>query len=113
MAHFASLAPTGSDDPDGDGQDNAFELIAGHIPANARSLLTVEPASPFATGGVFRLNHVRPGVRYMLESSTDLAAWDRLSENTYEVEGPGALYDERTDAGERPRSFYRVTVESE
>ena len=113
MAHFASLINTGSDDPDGDGQDNTFELIAGHDPADANSCLCMESASPNATGGVFRLNHVRPGVRYSLESSTDLNAWDTLGTVTYEIEGPRAIYDERTDAGERRRCFYRVTVEME
>ena len=99
-------------DPDGDGQSNAFELLTGASPASASESLTLEPASPSATGGVFRLNRVRPGVLYVLESSTDLVAWDRLSENSYELDGPGALYDERTDLAARRRCFYRVTVES-
>ena len=111
LGNFGSMIYNGSSDPDRDGQNNAFELIAGTGPANAGDSLTVEPASPDLTGGVFRINPVRTGVIYVLESSTDLVAWDRLSENTYEVEGPGALYDERTDAGQRRRCFYKVTVE--
>ncbi len=67
---------------------------------------------PEPTGGVLRLHPVRPGVIYVFESSTDLVTWDRLSEYTYEVPGPGALYDERTDSGQRRRCFYKVTVET-
>ena len=66
-------------------------------------------ASPSATGGVFRLDHVRPDVRYLLQSSSDLAAWDTLSAVTYEIEGPGAIYNLRTETA--GRQFYRVAVE--
>ena len=112
LGSFGSLIYNGGSDPDGDGQSNAFELLTGASPASAGESLTIEPASPSATGGVFRLNRVRPGVLYVLESSTNLVAWDRLSENSYELEGPGALYDERTDLTARRRCFYRVIVES-
>ena len=91
-----------------DGQDNAFEVLAGNDPADANSCLWMESASPSPTGGVFRLNRVQPGVRYRLQSSADLLAWDTVAEATYEIEGPGALYDPRTDPPWR--RFYRVTV---
>jgi hypothetical protein len=110
MSFFSSLEYSGTDDPDGDGQDNAFELIAGTNPADANDLLHMEMASVTPTGGVFRLSPVRPGVVYVLERSTDLQAWDSISENTYEVDGPGAMYDTATDVGEKPRCFYRVAI---
>ncbi len=112
LGSFGSMIYNGSSDPDHDGQNNTFELLTGTGPANAGDSLTIEHASPSPTGGVLRLHPVRPGVIYVLESSTDLVAWDRLSENTYEVPGPGALYDERTDVGQRRRCFYKVTVET-
>ena len=108
LAAFAALTFDGGDDPDSDGQDNAFELLAGNDPADANSCLCMEPASPSTTGGVFRLNRVQPGVRYRLQSSANLAAWDTVTEKTYEIEGPGALTDPRTDVPWR--RFYRVTL---
>ncbi len=108
LAAFAALTFDGGDDPDGDGQDNAFELITGNDPADANSCLCMEPASPSPTGGVFRLNRVQPGVRYRLQSSANLYTWDTVTEITYEIEGPGALYDPRT--APPWRRYYRVTV---
>ncbi len=108
ISAFAALTFDGNDDPDGDGQDNAFELIAGNAPADANSCLCMEPASPSPTGGAFRLNRVQPGVRYRLQSSANLYTWDTVTETTYEIEGPGALYDPRTSPPWR--RFYRVTV---
>ena len=111
MAAFSALTFDGSDDPDGDSQDNAFELIAGNSPADANSCLCMEPASPSPTGGVFRLNRVQPGVVYQLQSSGDLTAWDTVIESTYDIEGPGALTDPRPDAP--TRRYWRVTVAQE
>ena len=108
--HFGSLAHGPSDDPDADGQPNAFEFLTGTSPASGSDLLMLETAGAPGTGAL-RLNRVRPGVVYVLESSSDLTSWDRLSANTYEVPGPGALYDERTNLSEHRRCFYRVTVE--
>lgn len=108
---FATMAFTASDDPDGDGQDNTFEFIAGNNPADANSCLCLEAASPAPDGGVFRLNRVQPGVRYALQASTDLTAWDSISEVTYSLQGPGAIYDTRTTM--TGRCFYRVTVSPE
>lgn len=110
MAYFGNLNSSSSDDPDLDGQSNAFELLAGNSPADGGESLTVELAST-PQEGVLRLNLVQPGVVYVLESSHDLTTWDRLSENTYEATGPGALYDERTNLSEQRRCFYRVTIE--
>jgi hypothetical protein len=108
---FSVLSYSGTDDPDFDGQDNAFELIAGNDPSSASSCLSMEPASPSPTGGTFRLNRVQPGVRYTLESSSDLSLWDSVSESVFEVEGPGAMLDPRTDTP--LRRYYRVTVSPE
>ncbi len=105
---FSTLAYTGNSDPDGDGQSNAFELIAGNDPANANSCLCMEPASPSPTGGVFRLNRVQPGVLYSLETSSDFVHWDTVGSSTYEINGPGAVYDPRIDSP--GRRFYRVSV---
>jgi hypothetical protein len=113
ISMFSSLDYDGTDDTDGDGQDNTFEYIAGTNPADANDLLRMEMASPSPTGGVFCLNHVRLGVVYVLERSIDLEAWDTITENTYEVEGPGAVYDTATDVGSKQRCFYRVSVRLE
>lgn len=110
MANFGNLNSSSSDDPDLDGQNNAFELLSGNSPADGGESLTVELASA-AGQGTLRLNRVRPGVVYVLESSHDLTTWDRLSETIYEAPGPGALHDERTNLSEQRRCFYRVTIE--
>ena len=109
MTAFSSLTYTGNDDPDGDGQDNNFELIAGNDPANPNSCLCLEMASPAATGAVFRLNRVQPGVIYKLQSSETLDGWDDIVQQTYEVSGPAAIRDQRTD--NPTRRFFRVSVE--
>jgi len=107
LAAFSALTHSGSDDPDGDGQDNTFEYITGNNPGDANSCLSLEPAP----GGLFRLNSVRPGVRYHLESSTSLEAWERINKITPDIAGPAAIADPRT--GPSGRCFYRVTVEQE
>ena len=109
---LGGLSQGGSDDPDLDGQDNSFELIAGHDPNDADSCLRMESAGPGGLrDGVFRLNHVRPGVTYVLESSADMVTWDRLSADTYEVEGPGAIFDARLQPAGPHRQYWRVRVE--
>jgi|GEM_PF-6238655 len=47
---------------------------------------------------------------YILESSVDSLALDCHSDHSWTIEGPKALNDERTDAREAPRRFYRVCV---
>jgi alpha-tubulin suppressor-like RCC1 family protein len=107
LSAFSSLAYTATDDPDGDGQNNAFEFIAGNNPADANSCLCLELAAP----GTFRLNRVQPGVRYHLQTSPDLLAWDTVITATYTLMGPGAVVDPRTD--DPPRRYTRVTVSLE
>ena len=111
MIAFASLAWDGGDDPDGDGQNNEFEFIAGHDPDDANSRLVLELAGPSPIDGILRLNHVRPGVIYTLEASADLSTWSVIGNATYEIEGAGAIHDSR--GLEFHRQFYRVSVSSE
>jgi hypothetical protein len=111
MAAFATLAWSGSDDPDGDGQDNAFELLAGHDPNDGNSRLTLELAGPSPRDGTLRLNHVRPGILYILEASDDMESWEAITTATYQIEGPGAIYDPRSL--EWSKQFYRVSIAAE
>jgi large repetitive protein len=99
----------GGDDGDGDGQDNAFEYLAGTNPADASSRLVVDSAGLGPQQGVFRLSPVRPGVVYTLEASEDLAGWAPNASATYETTGLGALRASQPAAGVT-RQFYRVTL---
>lgn len=112
MTAFFSLSVDAGGDPDGDGQDNAFELLAGTNPNNSTEFLGIESVGSTPASGQFRLNAVRPGVRYILESSTDLQRWETAAETTYEIEGAGAIADPRMQPVNATRGFYRVTLKA-
>lgn len=108
LTHFGNLTHDGNDDPDGDGEDNAFEQLAGTVPSDANSLLTLAPAAP---AGTFTISHVRPRIRYTLEASDNATAWTPLQSATFAAEGSGQIADPR----ETPpaRSLYRLKVQPE
>ncbi len=109
MQAFASLAFDGTSDPDGDGQNNNFELIVGNDPNDSKSSLRIDIVSIKPNDGTLWINRVQPGVVYFLESSQDLLHWDTISQSTYEITAPGSIADPRTDApSER---FYRIRVD--
>lgn len=111
LAHFGSLGHSGSDDADGDGEDNTFKFIAGTDPADASAHLILKPVRSSPASRVFQLNQVRPGIRCRLESSTELAAWDTVTTQTFQNTGPGEIRDDRPGTAEAARRFYRVRVE--
>jgi VCBS repeat-containing protein len=114
----STFGSTGADalgDADGDGQSNYFEYLAGTSPVNAAQSLTTAPsvtAGSSSNGGSFKLDlsHVRPGVSYHLETSTDLDVWNRIGTFTFSVSGSATVEDPTPPAGE-PR-FYRVSLEA-
>jgi hypothetical protein len=108
MASFATTSFNGSEDPDHDGQNNAFEFIAGTNPTDANSCLCLQPGTTNVTSGVFLLNQVKPGVVYQLESSDELEDWHTASIGEYTLTGPGMITD--PDANTHTRRFYRVSV---
>jgi len=107
-------AADGDGDADLDGQSNYFEFLAGTNPLNGNETLATAPTvtgTTSANGHVqLQLNHVRPGVNYHLETSTDLDAWSRVGTFTFSVSG-SATVEDPTPATSAPK-FYRMSLEA-
>lgn len=102
-------------DADNDGQSNYFEYLAGTSPVDAAQSLSTAPsvsAGASGAGGSFKLdlNHVRPGVNYHLETSSDLDVWSRIGTFTFSVVGSATIEDP-TPPGGQPQ-FYRMNLEA-
>jgi VCBS repeat-containing protein len=114
----STFGSTGADalgDADGDGQSNYFEYLAGTSPVNAGQSLTTAPtiaAGAGSNGGSFKLdlNHVRPGVSYHLETSSDMEVWNRIGTFTFSVSGSATIEDPTAPTGQP--AFYRVSLEA-
>lgn len=111
MNQFGSLnAPNGGpdDDPDGDGQSNYKEWIAGTDPKDARSYLRVE--SPQGNGNDYNISFPTvAGKTYAIEYKNDLTdvQWDLLTT----VAGTGGVLQVTdTDAALRAKRFYRIRI---
>ena len=114
----SAFGSTGADalgDADGDGQNNYFEYLAGTNPVNATQTLSTAPSiatGASANGGSFKLNlsHVRPGVNYHLETSSDLDVWNRIGTFTFSVSGSATIEDPDAPTGQP--NFYRISLEA-
>ena len=114
----STFGSTGADalgDADGDGQSNYFEYLAGTNPVNAAQSLSTAPsiaAGASSNGGSFKLDlsHVRPGVNYHLETSTDLDVWHRIGTFTFSVSGSATIEDPTAPTGQP--AFYRISLEA-
>jgi hypothetical protein len=76
LLHFKNLSQSGTDDTDGDGQNNIEEELAGTLPADANSVFTVYSFS--------RNTITWPSVAgrlYSIESSSDLVTWTPVTSN--------------------------------
>lgn len=112
---WGSLAAADGDgDADLDGQSNYFEFLAGTNPLDGNETLSTSPTvtgTTSANGHVqLQLNHVRPGVNYHLETSSDLDAWTRLGTFTFDVSGSATVEDPTPSTG-APK-FYRMSLEA-
>ncbi|GEP42658.1 hypothetical protein BGE01nite_19490 [Brevifollis gellanilyticus] len=112
---WGSLAAADGDgDADLDGQSNYFEFLAGTNPLDGNETLVTAPtvSGTTSTNGhvLLNLNHVRPGVNYHLETSSDLDAWTRIGTFTFDVSG-SATVEDPTPATGAPR-FYRMSLEA-
>lgn len=85
MAGFATLNFSPTDAPDGDGQNNAFELITD--PNDSTSRLQIDLAGNDPKSGTVRLSQVQPGVLYTLETSEDMLHWDAVATQEFPIEG--------------------------
>ena len=112
---FGSTGVDALGDADGDGQSNYFEYLAGTNPVDAAQTLTTAPsiaAGASANGGSFKLDlsHVRPGVNYHLETSSDLDVWNRIGTFTFSVSGSATIEDPTAPTGQP--AFYRISLEA-
>jgi hypothetical protein len=99
-------------DPDGDGQNNAFEETAGLIPTDAQSRfsLSVAPVSGQPTQKDVIFEPIVAGRTYTVMTSPDLTpgSWDSLTGGSASDDG-----DERTvtdTAASETKKFYRVEI---
>lgn len=105
-------------DPDGDGQTNEAEFLAGTIPNNGASAFRVLTLTRPAAGGNITLNWATVGQkRYQIETSPDMltgpVVWTPLGAVVTESAPAGTAASEQvlipTTTGER-RRLYRVRV---
>jgi VCBS repeat-containing protein len=114
----STFGSTGADalgDADGDGQNNYFEYLAGTSPVDAGQSLATAPsiaAGSSSSGGSFKLDlsHVRPGVNYHLETSSNLDVWNRIGTFTFSVAGSATIEDPTAPTG--GPAFYRISLEA-
>jgi VCBS repeat-containing protein len=114
----STFGSTGADalgDADGDGQNNYFEYLAGTSPVDAGQSLITAPSiasGASANGGSFKLDlsHVRPGVNYHLETSSNLDVWNRIGTFTFSVSGSATIEDPTAPTGQP--AFYRISLDT-
>ena len=94
-------------DGDGDQRSNLYEFISGTNPNDPGSVLEITSMSFDQSGFTLEFT-ARAGIRYTVELSDDLVAWQALT-----VLEPAAVDYLATvlDAGARLRRFYRITAE--
>jgi hypothetical protein len=99
-------------DPDGDGQNNAFEEIAGLVPTDplSRFLITISPVPGQATQKRVVFDPVVAGRSYTVKTSPDLAAasWTTLAGSTSSDNGSQRTVTD-TSASET-KKFYTVEI---
>ena len=113
--HFGSLAQSGMDDFDGDGDSNAKEEIARTDPIDSSSRFQVAVSQPFGNGGVTPVLTLSwPGsesLTYLLQVSEDLKNW-RVVSLVPGVDGSTSFSDNDNfpPASNAAPLYYRVLV---
>lgn len=113
VQHFGADNPLGAGqaDPDGDGQDNLFEYLAGLSPTNAASRFTLEIADlPELPGQKAVIFSPRLGDRsYTVEASTNLGGAFHPLTGAQQVDFGATRFVLDPNAAE-PTRFYRVRI---
>src|SRR5581483_2597728 len=91
--------PSATAASDGDGVNNLQEFLAGTIPTNAASMLTMHVMQ--TQQGMFLTWNTQPGLTYQVQMTTNFATWNNLgaprfaagtSDSMYVVGSPAAFY---------------------
>ncbi|MEO5712743.1 MAG: autotransporter-associated beta strand repeat-containing protein [Luteolibacter sp.] len=108
-ANFGNLSKGPNDDPDGDGQSNAMEYLAGTLPNNgaSRFAATIAPVS----GNQFTLTWPSvPGKSYGIETNATLAgSWSQLTSVPAAVSPATSTSYSVTPVGNQ--MFYRIRID--
>ncbi|HTH50132.1 MAG TPA: hypothetical protein VMB21_21645, partial [Candidatus Limnocylindria bacterium] len=110
---FGDLSATAEGDPDGDGQSNLAEYLAGTDPTRADSVLRVLTSQFEADGSTVLRFPIAPSRHYRIEVSGDLETWSTASgQLTFPGKGIAEWTGQNPLAGPaRPAAgFYRVIV---
>ena len=110
---FGDLSATAEGDPDGDGQSNRAEFLAGTDPTNAASALRVLSSRFDADGNAVLRFPIAPSRTYRIETSADLKSWTPAAgQLAYPGKGIAEWTGLNPFAGPvRPATgFYRVVV---
>ncbi len=105
----ATAGPTA--DPDGDGQKNLFEFLAGVVPndATSRFLLRIEPVAGQPVWKKLVFSPRLPGRTYSVETNPDLGTtWSPLSGATVSDNGSERTVTDPNASG--AEKFYRVNI---
>lgn len=111
---FGDQSATVDGDPDGDGQSNWAEFLAGTDPTQASSYLHVLTSHFDGEGSAVLRFPIAPSRHYRIEVSSDLTAWNPgFGQLTYSEKGIAEWVGQSPIVGPgRPAAaFYRVVVE--
>jgi hypothetical protein len=99
-------------DPDGDGQNNAFEFTAGLIPTDplSRFLVTIAPVPGQAGQKQIVFDPIVPGRSYTVQTSPNLTngSWNPLSGGSASDDGDQRTITDLSASG--TKKFYKVEI---
>ena len=99
-------------DPDGDGQNNRFEYIAGIVPTNplSRFLLSIAPVPGTPTHKEIKFSPVYPDRTYTVKFNTTLTGgvWENLTDLSDDNQQPERTVTDR--AAVDSAKFYKVEI---
>ena len=96
--------PSATADSDGDGVNNLQEFLAGTIPTNAASMLTMHVMQ--TQQGMFLTWNTQPGLTYQVQMTTNFATWNNLGAPRFAAGTSDSMY-----VGGSPAAFYRILLQ--